>query len=130
IQKDLNIVNPLDIKTTIGDKFKTLTQYQSELNKGLKLYDVLNNMVSNQIRLIGGLKTELKTVNDVVTNINIDIKNADLPGINQSIADLSAVVDALNQSIGSIPVYEIATTTKAGLMSPEHVAKLDSLQNY
>lgn len=130
IQKDLNIVNPTDIKTTIGDKFKTLTQYQSELNKGLKRYDVLNNMVSNQIRLIGGLKTELKTVNDVVTNIDINIKNADFPGMQQSIADLGVIVDALNQSIGNIPVYAIATTTTAGLMSPDHVAKLDSLQNY
>lgn len=130
IQKDLNIVNPLDIKITVGEKFKTLTEYQVELNKGLKRYDTLNNLVVNQVRLIGGLKTELKDVNDVITNINIDIRNENFPGMKQSIESLNAIVDVLNQSIGNIPIYVTATENNNGLMTAQHVIKLNLLQNY
>lgn len=130
IQKTLNIVNPLDIKTTIGEKFKTLTQYQVEANKGMKRFNELRTQVTNQTLTIGNLKNQITNVNTVVDEINLQIGQSDIPGLKQSVEDLNAIVDVLNQSIGDIPVYEIATISKNGLMSTQHVTKLNSLQNY
>lgn len=130
IQKDINIINPLDVKVTMGDKFKTLTQYQLEMNKGLKRYDELEKSVSNQVKTIGVLKTQINDVNAVIDVINVQIIEADLPGLTQAIDNLNTVVDALNVSIGDIPTYELATVVDDGLMSSTDKIKLDDLESY
>lgn len=130
IQKDLNIINPLDIKTTIGEKFKTLAQYQVETNKGMQRYGELQRSINNQVQTIGALKTQINNVNTAVDVINVQIGEADIPGLKQSVDDLNVIVDTLNQSIGDIPVYGPVTYTEPGIMIPEDKIKLDELENY
>lgn len=130
IQKNLNIVNPLDIKTTIGEKFKTLTQYQVEANKGLKRFDELRTQVTNQTLTIGNLKNQITNVNTVVDEINLQIGQSDIPGLKQSVEDLNAIVDVLNQSIGDIPIHGPVTNTTDGLMISTDKIKLDNLEEY
>lgn len=128
IQKEINIVNPLDVKAKFGDKFKTLTQYQNELNKGMSRYEDLEKSVSNQIQTIGALKTQLANVSQSVADINTEIKESNIPGLVESISDLNDVVDQLNIAIGNIPNYTPATQTKDGLMSSIDKTKLDGIQ--
>jgi len=128
IQKEINIVNPLDVKANFGDKFKTLTQYQNELNKGMSRYEDLEKSVSNQIQTIGALKTQIDNVSQSVADINTEINESDIPGLVEAIADLNDVVDQLNIAIGNIPNYTPATQTKDGLMSSIDKTKLDGIQ--
>jgi len=130
VQKDINIVSPLEMKITIGDKFKTLTQYQIEVNKGVKKFDELERSVANQSQTIGALKQQLKNVNTLVDNVNNEINEADLPGLKVAINDLNNALIDLNHIIEGIPSYGIATPTQTGLMSMYDKSKLDSLENY
>lgn len=130
IKKTINVVNPIDINISIGDKFKTLTEYQAESNSKMKRYDDINSKLETQNQVIRNLKQDVSTVGEVVDNINIEINNGDIPGLNQSILDLNAVVDALNVSVGNMPTYDLATEYKDGLMSAQQVSKLSTLQVY
>jgi len=130
IKKDINIVNPLDIKVTIGDKFKTLTQYQNEINRGLQRIDELQQSLSNQTQAIGNLKAQIKNVNNVVDAINLQVDEADLPALNDAVRDLNNAIIDLNDVVEGIPSYGIATPTQTGLMSMYDKEKLDSLEKY
>lgn len=117
IGKQTDINSPENSALTIGDKFKTRSQYQNEANQSAQRVQELQNIISRQSQTIGTLNTQVKLVNDVVDTIVIQFGEADLPGLNQSIANLNAVVDQLNILIGNIPEYELATEDKDGLLS-------------
>ncbi|SDQ04472.1 phage tail protein [Carnobacterium viridans] len=132
VQKNLNIVNPLDIKTTIGDKFKTLTQYQVEANKGLKQFDKLRTAVTNQSLTIATLKksnTEITasynamqlSYNNLATTLEIDADT----GTSLALNHLKTAIDNLGDKIVS---YGAATSSSDGLMSSADKIKLDNLR--
>lgn len=130
VEKRIDINNPQSSTLTIGDKYQTASQYQADMNKSKKSVDNLRNAVANQTQTIGTLKTQIVNVNTAVENINLEISESDIPGLKQAVNNLNDVVDALNESIGGIPVYDVATVNKDGLMSSQNVVKLNSLQNY
>lgn len=130
VEKRIDINNPQSNSLTIGDKYQTASQYQADMKKSQKSVEGLKNTVAVQTQLIGNLKTQIGNVSTVVNDINLEIGQADIPGLKQSVDNLNAIVDVLNESIGNIPAYEVATVNKDGLMSTQHVFKLNSLQNY
>lgn len=125
IGKSLDINSPQDASLTIGDKFKTLNQYQSDLNKAAQQVVELQNTVSSQSQLISSLTTQITTVNESVTTINQTLETNNLPGLNQAIEGLNQAISDLNDTVESIPSYEIATQTSDGLMSMDDKSKLD-----
>lgn len=125
IGKSIDINGPESSGLTIGDKFKTLSEYQSDANKSAQQVNELENVVSLQSKKISGLQTELETVNNAVVDINQAIIDSDLPGLEQAISDLEGAIDDLNTSIGNIPIYDVATPTTDGLMSGSDKTKLD-----
>lgn len=114
----------------IGEKHVALTDYQIIANKAAKRSLKIQETVDRQSALITSLNSQVNNVNNVVDVINVQIGEADLPGLKQSVNDLNANVDTLNQSIGDIPVYGPVTATESGLMIPEDKIKLDELENY
>lgn len=130
VEKRIDINNPQLSTLTIGDKYQTASQYQADMKKSQKSYEGLRTMVANQTQTIGNLKTQIANVGEIVDVINLEIGEADIPGLKQAVNNLNDVVDALNDSIGSIPVYDVATVSKDGLMSSQNVIKLNSLQHY
>lgn len=130
IGKTTDIINPNQNDLTIGDKFKTASEYQAESNKSAVKVVELENTVSRQIRTIVGLKTELKTVDKAVKEVQLVLQENDIPALQQAVQSLQEALNNLNESIEEIPSYGPVTYDKNGLMIKEDKMKLDQLQNY
>lgn len=127
IGKTIDIINPNDNNLTVGDLFKTTSQYQYEANKSRQNVIELQETVSNQAKTISTLKTEIIAVNDAVSDINQAITESDLPGLEQAVTSLEEAINDLNTSIGNIPIYDVATPTSNGLMPSLDKAKLNRI---
>lgn len=123
----LDINTPQRDQLTIGEKYRTLTEYQIEANKKAKRVEDLQSDVSRQSRTIGTLRTELTQVNESVEDVIIRLDDSDLPALEEAIGNLVDAVDNLNESIDDIPVYEPATQTQDGLMSASDKTRLDNI---
>lgn len=130
VGKSIDINTPENGSLTIGDKFLSLSNYQSATKKSVQKVDELQNIVNTQSQTIGVLKNEITTVNEAVNTIQSTLQNSDIPGLQKAVQDLQSAINNLNQAIQDIPVYEPATETTNGLMSSEDKIKLDRLQNY
>ena len=130
IEKSTDILSPYNSSLSIGDKFQSLSEYQSDMNKSAKKIVDLESRVSQQSQSISVLKTELKEVDEAVKQVKIELQEGDLPALEDAIDNLNAAVDNLIQAIDEIPVYNPATQTEDGLMSAIDKTKLDGLKNY
>lgn len=130
IEQDINIVEPTRTSLTIGEKYKTLTQYQIDANKAQKNVVELQSIVNRQSKTISNIKNQMQSVEEAVENVRLELDASDLPALENAIADLNITVDNLIDAIDEIPVYEPATQTTDGLMSSTDKVKLDELQNY
>lgn len=132
IGKTIDINAPEKDSLSIGDKFKTANEYQSDLNKSnLKVIN-LENQLENQNKKIGSLKNELSGASEslgkiklTLKTVNIDNLPVELQGINTSVNNLKTTIDKL-----VIPTYGPATVDNDGLMTSEDKIKLDDLKNY
>lgn len=127
IGKKINGDSPQKDQLIIGDKQITLTEYQIIANQSAKKANQLQETVDRQSTLISNLNTQITNVNNVVDTINIQIGEADLPALEQSIINLNAATAALQETLNNLGP---ATTTENGLMSATDKAKLNGLQNY
>lgn len=125
IKKQIDINDPAGSNYTIGDKFKTLSEYQREANRNTARVAELQEIVNRQSQVIGDLNTAVNNVNTIVDTINIQIGEADLPGLNETISNLNAAIVDLNDVVEGIPSYGLATPTYSGLMPMGDKAKLD-----
>lgn len=125
IEKNIDIINPTQMSLTVGEKYKTLTQYQVEANKKAKTVEQLQQTVSNQSQTIAVLKTELTAVDNAVKEVQQTIAENDIPALEHAVADLQTAIQNLNNAIGQIPTYGLATPTKDGLMPKSDKAKLN-----
>ncbi|WP_346216357.1 phage tail spike protein [Caldifermentibacillus hisashii] len=125
IEKNIDIINPTQMSLTVGEKYKTLTQYQVEANKKAKTVEQLQQTVSNQSQTIAVLKTEITAVDNAVKEVQQTIAENDIPALEQAVADLQTAIQNLNNAIGQIPTYGLATPTKDGLMPKSDKAKLN-----
>ncbi|MCB5934500.1 phage tail protein [Caldibacillus thermoamylovorans] len=125
IGKSININEPQNSSLTIGDKFKTLSEYQNEANKSAQKVVDLQNTVSRQSQTIAALKTELTAVDNAVKEVQRTLSENDIPAIEQAVTELQTAIQNLNNAIGQIPTYGLATPTKDGLMPKSDKAKLN-----
>lgn len=131
---DINEPESSDI--TIGDKFKSLFDYQADMRKREQVVAELENTISYQGRTLGTVKNELK---EVVNNYNLvseeiieltnNFNSADVPGMQQALRDIQQAQIDLGEAIGAIPVYIPASSTKDGLLTSVLYMKLISIQN-
>lgn len=125
IGKSININEPHNSDLTIGDKFKTLSEYQNEANKSAQKAVDLQNAVNRQSQTIAALKTELTAVDNAVKEAQRTLSENDIPAIEQAVTELQTAIQNLNSAIEQIPIYELATPTKDGLMPKSDKAKLN-----
>jgi len=143
VEKTIDIINPNKNSLTIGDLFKTATQYQNEANKVQANVLELRNTVSRQTNKIGSISTELSLAKEELNTTKEmlqltqerlenyeSITDGDIATILESVSDLLEVTENLDSAIDNIPSYAVASTTTDGLMSKEDKTKLDDLQNY
>jgi len=127
IGKSININEPQNSSLTIGDKFKTLSEYQNEANKSAQKVVDLQNTVSRQSQTIAALKTELTAVNEEVQEVQQTLTENDIPALEQAVADLQTAITNLNDAIDEIPDYGPVTTTTDGLMTATDKLKLNKI---
>ncbi|HAM79606.1 phage tail spike protein [Ornithinibacillus bavariensis] len=125
IEQTIDINVPQNASLTIGEKYKTLTQYQIEANKKTKSVAQLEQTVASQSQTISSLKTELTQIDTSVSDIQQALEDSDFPALEDAIENLNQAVDNLIAAVEDIPVYEVATPTKDGLMSAVDKRKLD-----
>ena len=130
IEKSIDGQNPHLSKITMGQKVKTLSQYQVESSKKMKTFDTIQDKVNSQSKTIGRLATNVNSATTKLNEISTELQTSNLPGLKQTVTDLQNVVDELNVSIGNIPEYGLVTHTNAGLMIPQDKIKLDELESY
>jgi len=127
IGKSININEPQNSDLTIGDKFKTLSEYQSDANKSVKQVVDLQNTVSRQSQTIAALKTELTAVDNAVQEVQQALTENDIPALEQAVIDLQTAITNLNDAIDEIPDYGPVTTTTDGLMTATDKVKLNKI---
>ncbi|MBT2601429.1 MULTISPECIES: phage tail spike protein [unclassified Oceanobacillus] len=128
IGKSININAPEADSLTIGDKFRTLEEYQAEAQKSARKVQDLENTVESQSRRIATIQNEFSTVENNMENLQQIIENADIPGLEGAISSLEQSISDLNEALDSIPIYEPATSTQDGLMSASDKSKLDRIR--
>lgn len=127
--------NPESNSLTIGDKFKTLADYNRESLERDAVVNRLQDRVNAQNRRIGSLSTQLVAATEIVGKLvndlaGIDIENlpTELQGIAAQLIVLQNTLTDIEQAIGEIPVYGPANSTTAGLLIPELYMKLVSIE--
>lgn len=131
VGKTINVIQPENDALTIGDKFKTLDEYQADANKAGRRVAELQNVVNRQSQRLGEIQREMDNVDDILDDIKQAIGDADIPALEESINNLNDAVSDLIDAVDAIPDYEPATETEDGLMSAEDKAKINliNLQN-
>lgn len=131
IEKRMSLSVPQNASLTIGEKFIKASKYQSEMAKTSQTVERVRQSVVNQGNIINGvsasvssIKKDVVTVNTAIQNINTQIGDTDVVGLQQAINDLNLVVDELNITIGNLSV---ATSLKDGLMASIDKVKLDGI---
>lgn len=128
IEKQTDILNPQKSMLIIGDKHRTLSQYQNDLRRSQQSVVDLRETVERQNLRITNIRNEIKNVTDELNVVIDEIGN--IPGLESAISNLIESVDALTDAVDAIPIYEPATHETDGLMSSLDKQKLDQLENY
>ncbi len=128
IGKTTDINNPQDASLKIGDKFKSLDDYQADANKSAQKVVDLETTVNRQSQRLASIQTELKNVDNIIEDLNNAIGDADIPALEDAISNLNQAVSNLTDAVNAIPDYDVATPVSDGLMSALDKSKLDLIQ--
>lgn len=130
IGKTTDINNPQDASLKIGDKFKSLNEYQADANKSaVKIVD-LENTVDRQSKTISTIRIEMNNVETNLSDLQQVVANTDLEELPGAIAALEQSIIDLNDALEGMPIYDVVTQTTNGLMSYIDKIKLDGLEKY
>lgn len=130
IEKKIDINQPQKSSLKIGDKFRTLSQYQLASNKQARLVVELQSKVDGQGRSIATIRGEVTNVETNLGNLQQVIDNADIEGLPDAISALEQAISNLNDALDGIPIYGLATHIVDGLMASTDKVKLDALKVY
>lgn len=106
IGKSLDINSPQNASLTIGDKFKTLNQYQSDLQKSTQNIEGLQNTVFKQTTKISSLSTSLDEAKQELQTLKESVGNVDLQLIIKSVSDLENTLKQIEGEIKNLPTAE------------------------
>ncbi|MDN6288891.1 MAG: phage tail protein [Tetragenococcus koreensis] len=112
---------------TIGEQYKTLSQYQADANRQRLTVQQLEERISSLGNKNVQLSQSLDEAKSSVTQLKTALQYNDDTGISIALNDIDETLEILKGDLDSIP---IATQTSNGLMSITDKIKLDGLQNY
>lgn len=107
VGKSLDINSPQGASLSIGDKLKTLNQYQSESNKSSQRITELQFTVSRLNTQIGSLSTSLNNAEQEIKDLTAAVEDADLQGIIKSVSDLGNTLKKIEEEIQTLPTSEV-----------------------
>lgn len=125
VEKKIDINQIQKSSLTIGNKFRTLTEYQKSMQGTKNEVVDLKRISEQQTKRISSLRSELNNVDDIINDIEEAIGDADIPALEDAISNLNDAVSNLTDAIDNIPDYEPATELVDGIMSKEDKAKLN-----
>lgn len=125
VGKTTDINNPQESSLKVGDKFKTLDEYQVDANRSAQKVFELEEIVEIQRKRIYEIRNEVKNVETNLKNVQQVIEKVDLEELPNALDALVQAIKDLNEAIDAIPIYDKATPQSDGLMSKEDKAKLD-----
>jgi phage minor structural protein len=120
VNKTVDIVNPINSSLTIGDKFKSLIEYQVEQRNAEQTIANLQYRLSRQGVGVNSISVQLSDIQNTLTNSSVDTLPLDLESIN-------AQLDQISSDLNALPSYTVATTTSDGLMSSTDKDKTDKI---
>lgn len=131
----IDIINPEVSSLTIGDKTKSLSDYQREVNAANRAYKELQNSVTelskSNIKLGNSLKLAREDLNKIQEDLlSVDISNlpTEFQNIANQIAGLQSLMNDIEAAVGEIPIYLPATSISDGLLTSELYMKLVGIQ--
>lgn len=127
IGKTSDINSPHDGNLTIGDKFKTRSEYQQESNKSSLMVAELQSRIEAQSSTILNLNNKIASANQTMADLNAALQIDDETGTAVALVNLQSSIDTLSEDIGNLPVYGLATHTSDGLMSSVDKQRLDNI---
>lgn len=130
IGKTIDINAPEEDKLTIGDKFKTANEYQSDLNKSNQKVVELQELVENQSTRLVTLAKDYVAISQNIEKVQLTLTNINAENLPQELQNINDVLEGIQESIEELPIYDLATSEIAGLMSSEDKNKLDDLKKY
>lgn len=127
IGKDIDINNPQMSKLQIGDKHRTLSEYQAQANKQMMTVASLEKRVNRLGSQNAQLNQQLELAQGQLQTIQEDLLNIDLENLPQELQTISEQIQVLQTTLDNldIPEYDVATPYENGLMSASDKAKLD-----
>ena len=125
IGKTTDINNPQESALKIGDKFKSLDEYQADANKSAQNIIDLENMVSRQNNKIGTLSTDLSNAKNELEQTKQQLQDFE----NITDGDIQAIVNSINTILGSIQSLEDIIGNLDGLITPEDVQQITTNKN-
>lgn len=127
----LDIINPEISSMTIGDKAKSLSQYQKEANEISRNYKEIQQNVINLSNSNIALNKSLEKTKEDLTNVMNQLTEVDFENLPEELKGISAQLVDIKQELNDldIPVYGPVTVEVAGLMIPEDKTKLDNLSD-
>ncbi|PFL21657.1 lysin [Bacillus cereus] len=115
VGKSLDINSPQDASLTIGDKLKTLNQYQSDMNASSQKVVELQQTVSRQSNKIGSLSTNLEQAEQELQALKLAVEDADLEKIVQLVSDLGDSLEKIEEEIQNLPTTEVIVEIRSDI---------------
>lgn len=125
--KDLN--EPQNGSLTIGDKFKSLFEYENDARESAKVVQQLQSRVNGLSSKNATLSQSLTEAQGTITELKTALQYDDESGISAALSDLETQLETIQSDVDGIS-YELATPTTDGLMSAVDKTKLNGLQTY
>lgn len=132
IGKTIDIYNPELSKLQIGEKYKTLSDYQAQANRQMLTVQTLEERVDNLGSQNATLNAQLEQAQTDLASIQQSLADVDVENLPEELQTISGQITSLQTDLDNldIPTYELATPTTDGLMSALDKAKLDGLESY
>lgn len=108
IEKKTDVLKVENSSLTIGDKYRTLTQYQNELRKSQRGITDLQGAVSRQSARIGELSTDLTTAKEELKATKQQLQDfesitdGDIQAITSTLGDVISSLDEIEELIDGI----------------------------
>ena len=128
IGKSVDIVNPINSSLTIGDKFKTLIEYQVEQRAAEKQIIRLQGRLRGLTRSNATLRASVQSISTEIATVQENLLTIDVENLPLELQDIHDQLGNIATSINNLPVYVPATPSSDGLMSNIDKAKLDRIE--
>lgn len=129
IEQKIDINDPQKASLTIGDKHKTLTQYQIEANKRSRILKDLESKTISQSKRIGTLSVELQTTKKALQETQENMNNFEgsttegMAAITEAILTIDDAINNINEIV--LGLQDIITVEEKHQMQ-EAIAKNSS----